>query len=196
MGERLTQGDIDKIKKEIEYRTLVVRKEAIEAVSEARAQGDLSENFEYYAAKKDKNQNESRIRYLERMLKNSVVVSDTSRADEVGHKNESRIRYLERMLKNATVISDESQEGVVGLNKTIELYIEEMEEVQKFKLVTSVRCDSIEGKISIESPLGKAINGHREGDRVYVKVNEKMGYYAVIRSITDGDDSEDEIRPY
>ena len=105
MGERLTQGDIDKIKKEIEYRTLVVRKEAIEAVSEARAQGDLSENFEYYAAKKDKN------------------------------KNESRIRYLERMLKNATVISDESQEGVVGLNKTIELYIEEMEEVQKFKLV-------------------------------------------------------------
>ena len=108
MGERLTQGDIDKIKKEIEYRTLVVRKEAIEAVSEARAQGDLSENFEYYAAKKDKN------------------------------KNESRIRYLERMLKNATVISDESQEGVVGLNKTIELYIEEMEEVQKFKLVTSV----------------------------------------------------------
>ena len=91
MGERLTQGDIDKIKKEIEYRTLVVRKEAIEAVSEARAQGDLSENFEYYAAKKDKN------------------------------KNESRIRYLERMLKNATVISDESQEGVVGLNKTIEL---------------------------------------------------------------------------
>ena len=141
MGERLTQGDIDKIKKEIEYRTLVVRKEAIEAVSEARAQGDLSENFEYYAAKKDKN------------------------------KNESRIRYLERMLKNATVISDESQEGVVGLNKTIELYIE-------------------------ESPLGKAINGHKEGDRVYVKVNDKMGYYAVIRSITDGDDSEDEIRPY
>ena len=139
MGERLTQGDIDKIKKEIEYRTLVVRKEAIEAVSEARAQGDLSENFEYYAAKKDKN------------------------------KNESRIRYLERMLKNATVISDESQE---------------------------VRCDSIEGKISIESPLGKAINGHKEGDRVYVKVNDKMGYYAVIRSITDGDDSEDEIRPY
>ena len=78
MGERLTQGDIDKIKKEIEYRTLVVRKEAIEAVSEARAQGDLSENFEYYAAKKDKNKNESRIRYLERMLKNATVISDES----------------------------------------------------------------------------------------------------------------------
>ena len=87
MGERLTQGDIDKIKKEIEYRTLVVRKEAIEAVSEARAQGDLSENFEYYAAKKDKNKNESRIRYLERMLKNAQIVSDESRDDEVGINN-------------------------------------------------------------------------------------------------------------
>lgn len=166
MGERLTQGDVDKIKKEIEYRTLVVRKEAIEAVQEARAQGDLSENFEYYAAKRDKN------------------------------KNESRIRYLERMLRNATVISDESREGVVGLNKKIELYLEEMDETQEFKLVTSVRCDSIGGKISIESPLGKAINGHKVGDRVYVKVNEKVGYYAVIRSIADGDDSDDEIRPY
>ena len=166
MGERLTQGDVEKIKKEIEYRTLVVRKEAIEAVQEARAQGDLSENFEYYAAKRDKN------------------------------KNESRIRYQQRMLQNATVISDESKEGVVGLNKKIVLYIEDMDETQEFKLVTSVRCDSIGGKISIESPLGKAINGHREGDRVYVKVNEKMGYYAVIRSITEGDDSDDEIRPY
>ena len=166
MKERMTQKDREKIQAEIDHRKLVLRPQILDSLKEARAQGDLSENFEYYAAKKDKNQ------------------------------NESRIRYLERMLKNATVISDESQEGVVGLNKTIELYIEEMEEVQKFKLVTSVRCDSIEGKISIESPLGKAINGHREGDRVYVKVNEKMGYYAVIRSITDGDDSEDEIRPY
>lgn len=166
MKNQLTESDVKKIEKEIEHRKLVVRKEAIEAVKEARAQGDLSENFEYYAAKKDKN------------------------------KNESRIRYLERMLKNATVISDESKEGVVGLNKTIELYIEDMDETQKFKLVTSVRCDSIEGKISIESPLGKAINGHKEGDRVYVKVNEKIGYYAVIRSITEGDDSDDEIRPY
>ena len=76
MAERLTKSDIEKIEKEIEYRKLVVRKEAIEAVKEARAQGDLSENFEYYAAKKDKNKNESRIRYLERMLKTAIVVSD------------------------------------------------------------------------------------------------------------------------
>ena len=83
MGERLTASDVEKIKKEIEYRKLVVRKSAIEAVKEARAQGDLSENFEYYAAKKDKNQNESRIRYLERMLKNATIVSDRSSAIDI-----------------------------------------------------------------------------------------------------------------
>lgn len=166
MGERLTKGDVEKIQKEIEYRTLVVRKEAIGAVQEARAQGDLSENFEYYAAKRDKN------------------------------KNESRIRYLERMLKNATIISDESESGVVGLNKKITLYLEEDDETEEFKLVTSVRSASLEGKISIESPLGKAINGHKVGDRVYVRVNDRVGYYAVIRSVAEGDDSDDEIRPY
>ena len=166
MGERLTQGDVDKIKKEIEHRTLVVRKEALEAVKEARAQGDLSENFEYYAAKRDKN------------------------------KNESRIRYLERMLKNATVISDASKDGVVGLNKSVEIYMEDDDETETIKLVTSIRSDSLKRKISIESPLGKAISGHRVGDRCYVQVNEKIGYYVVIRSISDGDDADDEISPY
>ena len=83
MGEQLTESDVKKIQEEIEYRKLVVRKEALEAVKEARAQGDLSENFEYHAAKKDKNINESRIRYLERMLKNARIVSDQSRSDEV-----------------------------------------------------------------------------------------------------------------
>ena len=100
------------------------------------------------------------------------------------------------MLKNATVISDASAEGVVGLNKTVEVYMEDDDETETFKLVTSVRCNSISGKISIESPMGKAINGHRVGDRVFVRINEKVGYYVVIRSITDGDDSDDEIRPY
>ena len=84
MREKLTKRDVEKIEEEIEHRKLVIRKEAIEAVKEARAQGDLSENFEYYAAKKHKNQNESRIRYLERMLKTAEVVEDTSRSDEVG----------------------------------------------------------------------------------------------------------------
>ena len=167
MHDELTAVDMQKMREELREREEVLMPKILEDVKVARSFGDLSENFEYHAAKKEKN------------------------------KNESRIRYLERMLKNATVISDESQEGVVGLNKTIELYIEEMEEVQKFKLVTSVRCDSIEGKISIESPLGKAINGHREGDRVYVKVNENAGYYLEIRAIEKSDDeAEDSIRKY
>ena len=166
MGERLTEGDVRKIKEEIEHRTLVVRKEALEAVKEARAQGDLSENFEYYAAKRDKN------------------------------KNESRIRYLERMLKNATVISDESKEGVVGLNKKVEIYMEDDDETEVIKLVTSIRADSLQKKISIESPLGKAINGRKVGDRCHVQVNERIGYDVIIRSITDGDDTDDEISPY
>ena len=92
--ERLTENDVKKIQEEIDYRKLVYRKQALEAVKEARAQGDLSENFEYYAAKKDKNQNESRIRYLERMLKNSEIVTDHSGEDEVGMNNKVTI-YLE-----------------------------------------------------------------------------------------------------
>ena len=80
LHEQLTENDVKKIKEEIEYRKLTVRKNAIEAVKEARAHGDLSENFEYHAAKKDKNMNESRIRYLERMLKNAEIVSDQSKS--------------------------------------------------------------------------------------------------------------------
>ena len=93
MREQLTKNDVKKIQEEIEHRKLVVRKEAIEAVKEARAQGDLSENFEYYAAKRDKNKNESRIRYLERMLKTAVIVSDESKEDEVGINNTVKVYF-------------------------------------------------------------------------------------------------------
>lgn len=167
MGERLTQKDVKKIQEEIDYRKLVVRKEAIEAVKEARAQGDLSENFEYYAAKKDKNRNESRIRYLERMLKTATIVSEESRADEV------------------------------GLNNTVELYFEEEDETEVYRLVTSIRGNSLENKISIESPIGRAIRGHKVGDRVKVQVNDQVSYYVVIRKIENtGDDGSDSIRSY
>ena len=131
MREQLTEGDVKKIEEEIEYRKLVVRKDAIEAVKEARSHGDLSENFEYYAAKKDKN------------------------------ANESRIRYLERMLKTASVISDRSADDEVGLDKTVEVYCEDDDELETYKIVTSVRGNSMNGLISIESPLGKALLGHK-----------------------------------
>lgn len=167
MKDRLTKSDVKKIKEEIEHRKLVVRKEAIEAVKEARAHGDLSENFEYHAAKKDKNQNESRIRYLERMLKNAIIIDDSSKADEV------------------------------GINNTVELYIEEDDEVETYRLVTSIRGSSLNGLISIESPMGKAIIGHKVNDRVYIKVNEDYGYYVVIKKIVNTEnDEEDPIRSY
>ncbi len=162
MGERLTKGDVEKIQEEIDYRKLVVRKEALEAVKEARAQGDLSENFEYHAAKKDKNINESRIRYLERMLKTAQVITDHSAADEV------------------------------GLDKTVEVYMEDDDEVETYKIVTSVRGNSMRGLISIESPLGRALVGHKAGDRVYVKVNEQFGYYVEIRSVDNSTVGEEE----
>ncbi|HCL04296.1 MAG TPA: transcription elongation factor GreA [Lachnoclostridium phytofermentans] len=167
MYNRLTKSDIDKMQEEIEHRKLTVRKEAIEAVKEARAHGDLSENFEYYAAKKDKN------------------------------KNESRIRYLERMIKTAEVIEDRSSEDEVGINNTVSIYFEEEDEIEKYKLSTTVRENSLHGLISIESPLGKAILGHKVEDRVYVKVRDDYGYYVIIKAIDKTtDDSNDRIRSY
>lgn len=167
MRERLTKNDVEKIEAEIEYRKLTVRKEAIEAVKEARAQGDLSENFEYYAAKRDKNKNESRINYLERMLKTAEIVSDDSRADEV------------------------------GMNNVVEIYFEDEDETETYKLVTSIRGNSLDNKISIESPLGKAVLGHKVGDRVKVKISDTAGYYVEIRKIEKNtDDTEDQIKSF
>lgn len=167
MREQLTESDVKKIQEEIDHRKLVVRKEAIEAVKEARAQGDLSENFEYYAAKKDKNRNESRIRYLENMLKHAKIVSDQSKDDEI------------------------------GLNDTVTLYFEEEDEDEVYRLVTSIRGNSLKNLISIESPLGKAIRGHKVGDRVEVKVNEKASYTVVVKEIEKtGEDDNDRIRSY
>ena len=166
MREKLTERDVQKIQQEIEHRKLVVRKEAIEAVKEARAQGDLSENFEYYAAKRHKNQNESRIRYLERMLKTADIVTDTSREDEV------------------------------GMDDIVEVEFEEDGEIEKYKLVTSIRGNSMENRVSIESPVGRALKGHKAGGRVQVKVNETKSYYMKIRSIDKTGDEGEDIRSF
>ena len=158
MREQLTKQDVEKIQQEIEHRKLVVRKEAIEAVKEARAHGDLSENFEYYAAKKDKNQNESRIRYLERMIKTAKVIDVRSKEDEV------------------------------GLFDKVTIYIEEDDEEQTIELVTTLRQNALKGLISKESPVGKAVLGHKVGDRVTVQVNENYSYDIVIRAVEKGQD--------
>ncbi len=160
MSEKLTREDIKKIEEEIEHRKLVVRPEAIDAVKEARAQGDLSENFEYYAAKRDKN------------------------------KNESRINYLERVLRTATVIEDTVGEGEVGLEKRVELLFVEEGEREVYKIVTPIRADSIAGRISIDSPLGHALIGHKVGDTVPVG-----DYHVQILSVTR-DDGQEEINSF
>jgi len=164
MRDNLTQSDIDKMEKEIEYRTLVLRPKLIEDVKVARAQGDLSENFEYYAAKREKN------------------------------INESRIRYLDRMVRTANIIDDSSAEDEVGINNTVTVEIVEDKEIESYKIVTTIRSNSLIGLISIESPMGKALMGHKVGDRVTVQVNDSYSYDVIINDIDKTtDDTEDEI---
>lgn len=167
MYDKLTKNDIRRLEEEIEHRKLVVRKEAIAEVKEARAHGDLSENFEYYAAKRFKNQ------------------------------NESRIRYLEKMVKTARIIEDDSKEDEVGLDNTVTVYFVEDKEEETYKIVTSVRGDSVSNLITIESPLGKALMGHKVGETVSVKVNEQVSYDVVIKNIENTkDEGKEGIREY
>lgn len=166
MFNELTKNDIKKMQEEIEYRKCVVRKQALEDVKEARAHGDLSENFEYHAAKKVKNQNEGRIRYLERMIRTAVVIEDDSAEDEI------------------------------GINDTVEILIAEDCSIENYKLVTTVRGDSLNGLISVESPMGKALLGHKVGDKVSIKVNEAFSYDVIVQKIVKSDDENDKMRNY
>lgn len=166
MYDKLTKKDIEKMEQEIEHRKLVVRKEALEDVKEARAHGDLSENFEYKAAKKFKNE------------------------------NESRIRYLEKMIKTAQIVEDNSSENEVGLNDRVKVYFEDDDLEEEYKIVTTVRSDALNQMISIDSPMGKALLQHRIGDRVQVKVNDKVSYYVEIRDIIKSDDESEEINRF
>lgn len=167
MYDELTQKDIQKMEEEIEYRKLVVRKEALEEVKETRAHGDLSENFEYHAAKRVKNQ------------------------------NESRIRYLERMIRTAKIISDESKEDEVGMNNTVTVFVEEDGTEETYRIVTTVRQNSLKGLVSNESPIGKALLGHKVGERVRVEVNPTYGYDVTLLKIENTvDDGTDQLRNY
>ncbi len=167
MYDELTPSDIRRMEEEIEYRKLVVRKAALEDVKEARAHGDLSENFEYYAAKKYKNQNEGRIRYLERMIRTAKVISEDSEANEVGINNTVTIEFVED-----------------GMQET-------------YKIVTTVRGNSLENLISNESPLGKALLGKKVGDIAHVEVNAQVGYdVKIVKLEKTIDDGSDKLRSY
>ena len=160
MYDELTEVDIRKMQEEIDYRVRVLRPKLIEDVQTARAFGDLSENFEYKAAKQEKN------------------------------RNESRIRYLERMIRTAKVISAESGEAEVGLFDKVTLLNEKLGKEMTIQIVTTLRQDALQGRISKESPVGKAVLGHRVGDRVLVTVSDELRYYVVIRAIEKGKDDD------
>ncbi len=163
----LTKADIAKIQEEIDYRKGALRQELLTNLKTARAQGDLSENFEYTMAKRLNNQNNSRIRYLERMIQTAKIVEDTSAPDEV------------------------------GLGKLVTVYIPDDDEEETYKIVTSIRGDSLAGRISDSSPLGKALMGHKSGDRVLVRVNEAYSYELEIRRIEAAPEGNDDaIRQY
>ncbi len=160
MYDELTEVDIKKMREELEYRERELRPKLIEDVKVARAFGDLSENFEYKAAKREKN------------------------------RNDSRIRYLTRMINTAKVIEGKSADGVVGLFDKVKIYIEEDDEERDIRIVTTLRQNAPEGLISKESPVGRAVMGHRAGDRVLVEVSPDYSYYIVIRSVEKGEDDE------
>ena len=158
MHDELTREDIRKMQEELDYRRLELMPGLIEEVKRTRAFGDLSENFEYKAAKQAQNKNRSRIRYLENMIKSARVIDDRSAADEV------------------------------GLFDKVEIFIPEDDETEIIQVVTTVRTDPRKGLISRESPFGKSVLGRKLGERFTVQVSETYSYEAEIRSITKGED--------
>ena len=158
MHDELTKTDLEKMQAELDERRLKLMPELIEEVKRTRAFGDLSENYEYKAAKQAQNRNKSRIRYLEKMIESAKLIEDTSAADEV------------------------------GLYDKVEIYMEEDEETMTVQVVTTVRCDPLKGLISKESPLGEKLLGKHVGDRIHVQVNETYGYTAEVRTIEKGSD--------
>ena len=167
MNDELTAQDIQKMQAELDDRRLRLMPELIEEVKRTRAFGDLSENYEYKAAKQEQNRNKSRIRYLERMIASARVIEDHSSADEVGLYDRVTVRMVE-----------------LGKEKV-------------FQIVTTVRCDALKGLVSKESPVGKAILGRKVGDTVTVRVSDTNSYHAEILSIEkQADDGSAPLRSF
>ena len=160
MYDELTEVDIKKMQEEIDHRVRVLRPQLIEEVQTARAFGDLSENFEYKCAKQAKN------------------------------RNESRIRYLERMIRTAKVIEVKGQEDTVGLFDKVTVFNEMVKKEMTIQIVTTLRQDALKGLISKESPVGKALMGHKVGDRVQVEIDQTRKYFMEIEAIEKGFDDE------
>lgn len=168
-GERLTRQDIKMIEDEINERKLVKRPAILKALKEAAAMGDRSENFEYYVAKRE----------------NGI--------------NNGRIHYLENKLRYAILVDDASDDDVAGMNNTVIVHFEDDPDdaLSTFRIVTSIRSDSRKGLISIESPLGKALMGHRVGDSVEVFLEDGTSYFATIKQLLNtGEAVTDRLQQY
>ena len=160
MYDELTEVDIKKMQEEIDHRVRVLRPQLMEEVQTARAFGDLSENFEYKCAKQAKN------------------------------RNESRIRYLERMIRTAKVIEVKGQDDAVGLFDKVTVFNEMVKKEMTVQIVTTLRQDALKGLISKESPVGKALMGHKVGERVQVEIDQTRKYFMEIKAIEKGFDDE------
>lgn len=161
MYDELTEVDIRKMEEEIAYRKNVLALELGAELKRTREYGDLSENAEYKEAKRLK------------------------------RKNESRVRYLENMIRTAKVIEIKKADDEVGLFDRVLIYNEKMKAEKEIQLVTTLRQNALLGFVSKESPLGQAIMGHKVGDRVLVSVSEAVSYYVEIRKIEKGEDNEE-----
>ena len=160
MYDKLTEVDIRKMQEEIDYRMRVVRPKCVEDLQTARAFGDLSENYEYKAAKQE-----------------------LRRCD-------SRLRYLRKMIETAHIIKPQQHTDAVSLFDEVDLWFEEDEELETYRIATTLREDVLHGIISQDSPMGRALLGHRVGDRVLVRVNDQVSYYVQIRALRKGSDDE------
>jgi len=158
MHNELTKQDLELMQQELDHRRIELRPKLLEEVKVARGFGDLSENFEYKAAKQEKNANERRIRFLENMIRTAVVMEETSDDDSV------------------------------GLYDKVTVFLEDEGETEVWQVVTTMRQDALHGRMSLESPMGKALLGKKVGERFYIQVNDKFGYYAVVKSIEKGQD--------
>lgn len=155
MHNDLTKKDILLMQQELDHRRIVLRPQLLEQVKIARGFGDLSENFEYKAAKQEKNANERRIRFLENMIRTAHIISE----DAGGHR------------------------GGVGLYDRVTVYLPEEGETESYQIVTTMRQDALRGLISRESPVGKALLGRKAGDTVHIQVDESFGYDMIIRTV-------------
>ena len=158
MYDELTQVDIDKMKAELEDRRLNIRPKIMEDVKTARAFGDLSENYEYKAAK------------------------------DAQRRNDSRMRYLEKMIATAKVVDVKKQADAVNLFSRVTMFNEKLGKEQIIRIVTTIRQDALRGLISKESPVARALMGHKVGDRVEIVVSPEMKYTVEIRAIEQGED--------